>query len=120
MKLLVLVLNKTEDLNELLEKFLDMGIRGATVIDSHGMGRILSTHVPLFGGLSHLFDGDRPVNKVIFSIIDNEEKVRQAIELTNKIVGDLKEPGTGVIFTLELDQVVGLAGDISRDSSEES
>ncbi len=115
MKLMVLVLNKTEDMNELLEGFLDIGIRGATVIESTGMGRILSTHVPLFGGLSHLFDGDRPANKVIFSIIQHEEKISEAVELTNKIIGDLKEPGTGVVFTIELDKVVGLAGEITRD-----
>ncbi len=120
MKLMVLVLNKTEELNELLEGLLDIGIRGATVIDSTGMGRILSTHVPLIGGLSHLFDGDRPANKVVFSIIENDKKLQQAVELTHKIVGNLSEPGTGVLFTLQLDQVVGLAGNISSDSPEDS
>ncbi|UNC92600.1 P-II family nitrogen regulator [Candidatus Contubernalis alkaliaceticus] len=111
MKLLVLVLNKTDELNELLEGFIDIGIRGATVIDSTGMGRILSNHVPLFGGLSHLFSGERPANKVIFSII-HECHLQEAINLVKRVVGEFKEPGTGIIFTLDVDNVFGLADNI--------
>lgn len=109
MKLLVLVLNKTEILNDILEGFLDIGIRGATVIDSTGMGRILSTKVPFFGGLSCLFDGERPANNVVFSIIEDGEKVRQAIKLLRRMLGDFKEPGTGILFTINLENVIGLA-----------
>ncbi len=112
MKLLVLVLNKTENLNDILEGFLDIGIRGATVIDSTGMGRILSTKVPIFGGLSHLFEGDRPANKVVFSIIEDNNKVRQAVQLVKRLVGDFKEPGTGILFTVNVENVIGLADNL--------
>ncbi len=119
MKLLVLVLNETDNLNEILEGFLDIGIRGATVIDSTGMGRILSPHVPLFGGLSHLFSGERPANKVVFSIIQQDCFLQEAISMVERVVGDFKEPGTGILFTLDVDNVLGLAGNI-RDCSSNS
>lgn len=112
MKLLVLVLNKTDDLNEILEGFLKIGIRGATVIDSTGMGRILSNYVPLFGGLSHLFSGERPANKVVFSIMQGDCHLQEAIKLIKGIVGDFKEAGTGILFTLDVDNVLGLADTI--------
>ncbi len=38
MKLLILILNKVEKLEEVLEGFLEIGITGATVIESSGMG----------------------------------------------------------------------------------
>jgi len=41
MKLLILTLNKVEKLEEVLEGFIEIGITGATVLDSVGMGHIL-------------------------------------------------------------------------------
>lgn len=37
----ILVLNKTEKLNDILEKFVEIGVTGATIIDSQGMGSSL-------------------------------------------------------------------------------
>ena len=44
MKLLVIILNKTECLEELLEAFTQNNISGATIIDSKGMLQELSEH----------------------------------------------------------------------------
>lgn len=41
MKVLFLILNKTEKLNEILEAYVEVGVRGATIIDSQGMGSAL-------------------------------------------------------------------------------
>ncbi|RQD72910.1 MAG: hypothetical protein D5R97_10150 [Candidatus Syntrophonatronum acetioxidans] len=117
MKLLVLVLNETENLNDILEGFLDVGIRGATVIDSTGMGRILSPHVPLFGGLSYLFEGERTSNVVAFSLIEDDNKVKEALEVIKKVQGDMCKPGSGIVFTLEVDQVIGLAGKLCDENN---
>jgi nitrogen regulatory protein P-II 1 len=110
MKLFVLVLNKTEYLNKVLEGFLEIGIHGATVIDSTGMGQTLSSTCKgsIFGGLRHLFEDCRVHNLTIFSVLD-ETKVKEARQVVNNIVGDINNPGTGIIFTLPLDFVSGLA-----------
>ena len=50
MTLLVFILNNPEVLEEVLEGYLEVGITGATVIDSLGMGHILATEVPIFAG----------------------------------------------------------------------
>ena len=39
--LMVFVLNREEYLDEILSGFVELGIGGATIIDSMGMGRIL-------------------------------------------------------------------------------
>ncbi len=107
MKLLILFLNKVEKLEEVLEGFVEIGITGATVIDSVGMGHILSEEVPIFAGLRFMFAGAKPHNKTVFSVI-REEKEEEAIRLLKKIVGDLDQPGTGIVFTISLDRVEGL------------
>ena len=107
MKLLILILNKVEKLEEVLEGFIEIGITGATIIDSVGMGHILSKEVPIFLGLRFMFAGAKPHNKMVFSTI-KDEKEEPAIDLLKKILGDLNEPGTGIVFTIPLDRVEGL------------
>ena len=107
MKLLILILNKVEKLEEVLEGFLEIGISGATVIDSEGMCHILSEEVPIFAGLRFMFAGAKPHNKTIISAIKNE-KERPAIDILKKILGDLDETGTGIVLTIPIDSVEGL------------
>ena len=111
MKLVILILNKVEKLEEILEGFIEVGVSGATIIDSIGMGHVLAEEVPIFAGLRFMFAGARPHNKTIISVI-KEEKEKEVINLIKKIIGDLNQPGTGIIFTLQLDQVEGLKPEI--------
>ncbi len=69
MKLALLVLNKEELLETLLEGFIEIGVSGATIFDSIGMGHILSSDVPIFAGLRFMFAGSRPLNKTLISVI---------------------------------------------------
>ncbi len=111
MKLLILILNKVEKLEEVLEGFLEAGVTGATLIDSVGMGHILSEEVPIFAGLRFMFAGAKPHNKTIISVI-KDEKEEEILHLLNTILGDLYEPGTGIVFTIPLDRVEGLKPEI--------
>lgn len=111
MKLLILILNKVEKLEEVFEGFLEIGITGATVIDSIGMGHIISEEVPIFAGLRFMFAGSKPHNKTILSAI-KDEKEKPAIEVLQKILGDLNQPGTGIVFTIPIDRVEGLKPEI--------
>ncbi len=111
MKLLVIILNKVEKLEEVLEGFLEVGVTGATIIDSIGMGHVISEEVPIFAGLRFMFAGAKPHNKMIFSVItDNKEE--PVIKVLKKILGDLGQPGTGIVFTMPLDRVEGLKPEI--------
>lgn len=111
MKLLILVLNKVEKLEEVLEGFIEVGVSGATVIDSVGMGHILSEEVPIFAGLRFMFAGAKPHNKTILSVI-KKEKEKEAMNILKNILGDLDKPGVGIVFTLPLDRVEGLKPEV--------
>ena len=70
MKLFVYVLNQPEKLEEVLAAFVEIGITGATVVDSVGMGRIIAQDVPIFASFQSLLSASRPYNKTILSVID--------------------------------------------------
>ena len=107
MKLTLLFLNKEERLNEILEAMMELGISGATVIDSVGMGRIMAHDIPIFAGFQNLLHESRPGNKIIFSVIP-EHKIRPLAKEVEHILGPLDEPGNGVLISLPVDFVRGL------------
>ena len=108
MQLLVCVINDPSKVDEILEAFLEMGITGATIIDSFGMGCQLVQDVPIFAGFRNLLSGSSQYNKTIFSVIDDEEKLREAVRTVENIVGNLKSPSSGIIFTIPVNFVKGL------------
>ena len=107
LKLVIIVLNKEEYLDELLEGFVELDVRGATVIDSVGMGQVIASDIPIFGGLRSLMTGSRPYNKTILTVVD-AEKVEPISKVFEQVCGCLDEPGTGLIFALQIDYVKGL------------
>lgn len=112
-RLLVAVVNDPEKLDEILSGFIELGITGATVLSSEGMGHVLSTDIPIFAGLRSLITHSRPRNRMIFSVVSTE-MVEPAIALLQDVTGDLEAPATGIVFTLPIDRVVGLARQIGE------
>lgn len=115
MQLLIAVINQEDKLDDILAGFLELGITGATVIRSEGMGRVLSHDIPIFAGLQTLISRSRPQNQTIFSVINEPEKVAGAISLLQEICGDLNDPATGIVFTLPVNTVVGLAPELGQE-----
>jgi predicted transcriptional regulator len=111
MQLLVLVLNKVDSLEDILKGFIKAEIKGATILDSVGMARVL-THdntddLPLFGSLRMVLNENRPFNKTIFVVL-KEEKVPDAIKAIKDVLGDLSKPDLGVLFTIPLSYTEGI------------
>ena len=107
MKLVVVVLNQTENLEDLLTGFLEIGVSGATVLDSVGMGRILSHDIPIFAGLRSVFPGSSPGNKTILVVAD-EGLVEDIVAVVEDVCGSFDEPGSGLLFVLPVDATRGL------------
>jgi nitrogen regulatory protein PII len=114
-RLLIAVINDPEKIDEILSGYLELGITGATILNSEGMGRVLSHDIPIFAGLQTLISRSRPQNRTIFSVID-DEKLEPALELLQEVCGDFTAPATGIAFTLPLDRVVGLAPELGEDA----
>ena len=63
------------DLESLLQAFADHGLRGATVLDSKGMARILHTEdeMPIFYGLRAIMEPEHRSSKTIFMVLRDEQ-----------------------------------------------
>jgi nitrogen regulatory protein PII len=117
MQLLVAVINQAEALDDVLSGFLELGITGATIINSEGMAHILTHDIPLFAGIQTLISRSRAQNYTIFSVIDDDEKVEGAFAVIQDVCGSLDEPGTGIMFTIPVTRATGVAPEL-RDESE--
>ena len=109
MQVFVFVLNRTEHLESLLQAFSDHGLRGATVLDSKGMARILHTEdeMPIFYGLRAILEPERRSSKTIFMVL-KDEQVDIARKVVNAVTGGLDVPDSGIMFALPLTMVEGL------------
>jgi len=106
LKLVVIILNRVEYLEDLLAAFLEIGISGATVLNSVGMGQIISKNIPIFAGLSDAFPGSSPSNRTILAVVEDRQVKRMA-RIVEEVCGSLDEPGTGLMASLSLDEVLG-------------
>ena len=116
MQLLIAVINDPQKLDEILAGLLALGVRGATVITSEGMGMRLAGDIPLFARLQTPIARVRPENRTIFSVV-HEDRVNAVMELVQRVCGDLSDPMTGIAFTVPVDRVVGLAAALPRGSA---
>jgi len=116
-QLLIAVINQEEKLDEILSGLVELGVTGATIISSEGMGRVLSHDIPIFAGLETLALRSRPQNQTIFSVIREDAKVEGVIRLLQEICGDLEDPATGIVFTIPVTRVVGLAPELGHEPS---
>lgn len=102
MKLLLLVLNRVEKLEDLLEGLLENGISGATILNSTGMIKEMASYVeeqPIFGSPWNMIDSDHKESKTIFMVL-NDEQAEKARRVIHQVIGDFTKPDTAVLFTL--------------------
>lgn len=118
MKLMVIILNKTEVLDYLLEGLSAAGICGATIIESSGMAMTLSKLDSSFlsASIRSLFTGEEEDNRTILSVIKNNQ-LETARKVVYNTVGDLSQPNTGIMFTIPLDFVEGTVKQRTRRKS---
>lgn len=112
MHVLFVVLNEVDYLDDILSSFLNIGVKGATILDSQGMGSVLvngeNGDIPLFRSLKSFLNSSRPYNKTIFTVIQSEELAKKAIKAVNDVVGDISRPGVGLMFTVPIGHIYGM------------
>ena len=112
MNVLFIIINKPEHLEDLLSKLMEVGIKGATILESQGMGFAVNhgghANQPFYGQIRSMIDNSRPYNKTIFTIIEDEELLEKAVNTVKEIVGDLNKLGVGVMFTVPIGKVYGM------------
>lgn len=114
MKLVTVILNKTECLDEILEEFGKHNLSGATIIDSRGMVQELSAHdhedMFFLVSLRSLLSPAHKENKTIIMVAKDKD-VPAVSAIVNKATGGLNNPDTGILFTVPVDFAEGIKED---------
>ncbi len=110
MYMLVMVLDDTAHLNDVLNAWDKAGVGGVTIIESTGINRVLHRHSAdmAFAGFSQIFGSGRVGHNTLFAVIDGMELVETAVAATEAVLGDLNEPDTGIIFALPVAKTWGV------------
>ncbi len=109
MYLLVMVLDNSEHLNDILDAWQRAGVPGITILESTGVNRILERNRadPAFAGFGQIFGAGRVGHNTIFSIINDLALADTAVAETEKLIGSMSQPHTGVIFTVPVAKTWG-------------
>jgi hypothetical protein len=107
-----LVLDNPALLNNVLEAWADLGVRGITILESTGVHRVRSRassrDVPFMLGFSRLLRTDQVGHNTLFTVIPSMEIAEKVVAATERIVGDLSQPHTGVLFAVPVAAAWGL------------
>lgn len=116
MYVLFIVLNEIEYLTDILKRMREVGLRGATVIESAGSAKVIEGDIytsSILANIVNVMEGNRKASRVIFSLIERDDQVRKAMDEVQKILGgDLKKPNLGMMFVLPVEHFRG--GELER------
>lgn len=112
MYLILMVLNNPDRLEDLLIAWEEHGVQNATVLFSTGMGRIRQLDhwrddMPLIPSLRDFYEAPENLNRTVFTVVQDDAQVDAVVDATQKVVGDLNEPGAGMLLVLPLARAYG-------------
>jgi hypothetical protein len=102
--LLILIARNEASFDPLATGLLDVGITGATVLDSKGLGAIVREEMPMFAGLAALLPRETG-SRMIVSITTTDR-----IEALRKFLDEMKPSHRPIGAVLPLSATLGLPG----------
>lgn len=109
MYMLMFVLDNPNLLDQVLDAWEAIGVRGVTIIESSGINRRRAQRVgtPFMLGFHRLIESSREGHYTLLTIVESEEIIQPCIEATEAIVGDLSQPNTGILAAWPVPLVKG-------------
>jgi hypothetical protein len=112
MYLILFVLDDPDKLEDLLNAWEQAGTGGATVLVSTGLNRMLNSgmrdDIPLMPGLDDFYKRVEDYHRTLFTIVNDDTVLKNVVEATKRVVGDLNMPNTGILVVMPTIQVYGL------------
>lgn len=120
MYLLMMVLDDTSRLNNVLHGWEEAGVRGVTILESTGLARTLERH-PARGalaGFGSVFGSGRVGHNTLFAVIDDIQVAGLVAERVQRILGDLNQPDTGILFVVPVLAAWGLGAAVAPPANQ--
>lgn len=108
MELVVIVLNKTDLLDEILSLFMGYEIKGVTVLDSSGMGHLISNQFPMFSMFAELGEERESNSKTNFTVVKDEAERKEVLSVAESVCGDLTKPDNAIFFSVPVNFTKGI------------
>ena len=109
--LVIFILDDIDQCKNVLDAWEEIGIRGVTILESSGLGRVrqagMRDDLPLMPSLSDLFKREETRHRTLFTAVKDQEKVDAVVTATESVVGDLEQADTGFMIVLPISQVYG-------------
>jgi len=118
--LVVLVLDDPELCPSVLDAWEEAGAGGATILESTGLRRVqnaLREDLPLFPSMRDFWSSDEALHRTLFTVVGDEGTVARIAAATERVVGDLRQPHTGLFFVVAVTQVLGLDKQLPKKGS---
>lgn len=110
--LVVLIVDDPEDCPTVLDAWQEIGVSGATILPSTGLGRLvkggLRDDMPLIPSLEDFLEVREEPHRTILSVVEEQSIVDQMVAAAQDVIGDLDEPHTGFLFVVPVIQALGL------------
>jgi len=104
-KLLVMVVQGEENATSIIELFVEMGIRGASIIESTSLGRMLAG-VPLFADFINFLGTTGDYHRTIITTIPADE-IDEIVTRIETVTGDLDKHTGTMLFVLDVPYMKG-------------
>lgn len=110
--LVVMIVDDPDNCPAILESWEALGVRGVTILESTGLGRLkrsgLRDDLPLIPSLRDLLESNEEHHRTLLSVVDDERKVDEMIAAAQETTGDLDRGDTGFLFVVPVLRVHGL------------
>jgi len=110
--LVVLIVNHIEHVPEILAKWEDLGIKGITIFESIGHGKLkragLLDNLPFLFSMETLEELQEIHHRTLFSVVDSEALVEKMIATAQEVIGKIEDEHTGFLFVLPVLKAIGI------------
>jgi len=111
--LVSLVVQDQGKVHAVAEAWLAAGVTGMTVLDSSGLshmahGDAAPDGVPLFPSLRKIMEATEHPSRLLMSIVPDDFDLEGLMAATEKVLGSLDEPASGILFVVPVTHVRGL------------
>jgi len=113
MYMIFFVLHDANWLKDVLDVWHNAGVGGITILPSTGLQRLQGSiafrdDLPLMPSLDDLLQDEETLNRTLFTIVPTMEMVDEVVAATERLIGNLNEPNTGILAVIQLAKVYGL------------
>ena len=109
MYLVVVIIQDTKRIPELLQAWQRIGVPGGTILRSAGFFRMTTWLSKIgLGALTHLFDHEEEAQRTILAAVEDEALLENMTAEADRILGGFERPNSGLLFVLPIVSASGL------------